>query len=352
MNVVFVYADSKEEWNCSNWRSDLPSQYLKKYCGWETSLVAVSDISVPKNARILEKANIIFVERLLTEAIFQKLNPYLMGGAKMIFDMDDSYENMPPSSLSYQFWISGLRPDPNSKKLIRVDYPPIEQIKWFSKLADAISSPSKLILDDWKDYNDRMLWLPNYLDVERYDRIPFRENKITIGWGGGASHYPSFYDSGLMAALKRILYNNKDKVELCLITGDQTLTHKLKELHPNVLKSDSQKFPKDVQKIDIALAPLSGAYDRRRSWLKIAEYAVCGIPFIASNYDPYRDYNYPGSLLIEKEKPAIWEYAIQTMIDDHQFYYDKAQESCDQWRKDFTIQENWQFLQSQFESVM
>lgn len=348
MKIVFGYADTVKEYNCTHWRSYLPSSFLKRFCDIETSMIPLRELDTEESRKELNSADIIFVERLLSSTSFVLFDRQRARGAKIIFDMDDSYKHMEPAGESYKFWISGLIPKTNQ----RMTFPPIEQLGWYTKLVDAVSSPSKLILQDWSTHANKTIWLPNFADADLYAKIPFREEgKITIGWGGGATHYTSWYDSGLITAYRRIHEKYKKKVELRLVTGDKQLAFKLKEFAPTVIKADRLNYPGEIQKFDIALAPLAGQYDRRRSWLKISEYSLSAIPWIATDYEPYHDYNYPGSILV-KNKPKDWEEAIVEMIENRQRYYEDARDiGYYRWRKDFAIQENSEFLKNQFESV-
>jgi glycosyltransferase involved in cell wall biosynthesis len=143
----------------------------------------------------------------------------------------------------------------------------------------------------------------------------------------------------------------KDKIQIMLITRDEQLAFKMREFKPIIEKPDRLTYPGEVCKLDIALAPVSGQYDRRRSWLKIAEYSACGIPWIATDYEPYHDYNYPGSILVNN-KPSLWEEALSMMIEKYDFFYNSAQASHDKWMQDFSIQKNHEFLAKQFNSVL
>lgn len=350
MRVLFLFADGEKEWNSSHWRSYLPSTYLNRFCKVETEILPISSLREPHSIPALEKADVIYIERVMSIQIFSILEQWRARGKKVVFDMDDSYKNIPTTAASYNFWVNGEM-EKKGYKPLKMEYPPIEQIDWFVKLMDAISSPSKLILEDWKDYNDSRLWIPNYVDADLYEQIPEREGLITIGWGGGASHYGSWYDSGLMTALRRVYTKYKSKVQILLITKDESLTRKMIDVKPKVVKADRLTYPGEMFNLDIALAPLAGQYDRRRSWLKIAEYAASAIPWIASNYDPYQDYCYPGSILVNN-KPAEWENALSEMIENYPKYRQLAKESYARWMKDFSIQENHQFLKGQFESVL
>lgn len=353
MKIVFLYADKPEEWNCSHWRSYLPSTFLKRFSNIDTEMIPLSNISDPISIPVIENADIIFVERLMSNIIFSFLEKWRVKGKKVIFDMDDSYKNIPIGSGAYDYWVNGSMIKSSTNKIITMPYSPIEQLDWYTKLVDAISSPSKLILEDWKNFNEKLIWIPNFVDAELYQRIPKvkPDGKIVIGWGGGATHYLSWYDSGLITALRRIYPKYKKRIQILLITKDAPLAYKLAEFSPTIVRADRLTYPGEMLKLNLALAPVAGQYDRRRSWLKIAEYSACGIPWLASKLDPYNEYEFSGTRLVEN-KPAAWEEAISRAIEEYDQRFDEMQNSYQRFMDIFAIQNNHEFLANQFKKVL
>ena len=69
-----------------------------------------------------------------------------------------------------------------------------------------------------------------------------------------------------------------------------------------------------MKTFDIALAPLNGDYDRRRSRVKVLEYMALKIPWIASDYPPYEGFKEFGSF-VDNTKES-WEEKLFDMVDN------------------------------------
>jgi len=73
-------------------------------------------------------------------------------------------------------------------------------------------------------------------------------------------------------------------------------------------------WPQIVARFDIGLAPLAGDYDRRRSWIKVMEYALAGIPCAFTDYEPYDDLR-PLGIPIENSSEN-WYHALKFLIEN------------------------------------
>jgi hypothetical protein len=74
-------------------------------------------------------------------------------------------------------------------------------------------------------------------------------------------------------------------------------------------------WPQRLAQFDIGLAPLHGAYDERRSWIKVLEYLVMKIPWVASDGPAYHALRPYGRLVAERNTPSAWERALLDMVD-------------------------------------
>jgi glycosyltransferase involved in cell wall biosynthesis len=155
----------------------------------------------------------------------------------------------------------------------------------------------------------------------------FPHENIVIGWCGSMSHYSSFTDSGIFPALQKICkrYPNVS----ILFGGDQRNYDNLNV--PANQKKFQQFVPPDqweklVKSLDIGLAPLSGEYDKRRSWIKCLEYMALQVPFVASDYPTYsqlKDYG-----VFVKNDQWEWERKLTDMIENYLTYKQKAIEEA------------------------
>jgi glycosyltransferase involved in cell wall biosynthesis len=320
MNIVYVYADNAQEWNCSEWRCAVPARAVNRAGRHAATLLSLKDFALdtPQARAVCDPADVIVVQRNLVGPVLTAIQHWKARDKTLIADFDDAYDLMPPTNVAYRFWKEGLaaRPDGREEK---IDPLPMIQFKWGLRLVHAATVPSRRLADDWRVYAD-VHYLPNYIDLDKYQNVaPAPHEGVTIGWGGSPSHLQSFTGSSVLAALKRVC-RARPQVKVVICGNDRRIFDRLplppeqKVLRPWVPYAE---WPRQLAEFDIGLAPLFGQYDERRSWIKVLEYMVMKIPWAASDgpaYDELRPY---GRLV--KNLPSAWERALLDMVDrlDH-----------------------------------
>jgi hypothetical protein len=73
------------------------------------------------------------------------------------------------------------------------------------------------------------------------------------------------------------------------------------------------EWAKHLCQFDIGLAPLAGNYDDRRSWVRVLEYMVMKIPWVASTSPAYHELSPFGWMV--KNDPSDWEAMLLDMVD-------------------------------------
>jgi glycosyltransferase involved in cell wall biosynthesis len=316
MNVVYIYADTEREWNCSEWRCAVPARALNRAGRHSAQLLGIQDFAYNTPAAIAacEPADLLVVQRNLFGPVLTAIQHWKARDKVVIADFDDAYDLMPPSNPSYRFWAQGLGQRDDGQP-VRIDPLPLTQFRWGLRLVHAATVASKRLASDWQDFTDPR-YLPNFIDLEKYQSIrPEPHDGIWIGWGGSLTHGQSFAGSGVLAALKRVC-QARPQVKVVIHGNDRRLFEQLplppaqKALRPWVPYTD---WPRQLAGFDIGLAPLHGAYDERRSWIKVLEYLVLKIPWIASDSPPYADLRPYGWLV--KNTPSAWERVLLDMVD-------------------------------------
>lgn len=309
----------------------------------------------------MQWADIIVIQRnaFLTNinAMFRARYGY---GKCVVVDLDDGYHYMPRYVGSYPLWHLGrIYPyEDKPQTYLELDYKPIEQLEWGVKLADAITTPSKVIQQDWVDRGHEHVYLiPNYIEASAY--LPYRRNEredketITIGWGGSASHYHSFMNSRIQPAIRRVLTNNKN-VRFIIAGNLWPAYEKIK--HPSydtrvewVEWTEFKKWPQTLARFDIGIIPLDGVYDEMRSWLKPLEYALMGIPWIGTRNRMTEEFAHQGILV--DNKTDQWYNAIMSVVEN----YDTTRtlfRQHQQWAEDQDIARNVGNLISRYEEII
>jgi len=316
MNIVYVYADSEQEWNCSEWRCAVPARALNRTGRHHAQLLSLVDFATgtPAARAACEPADLIVVQRNLFGPVLAAMQHWKARDKTVIVDFDDAYSLMPPSNAGYRLWHEGQAQAPDGT-FIQVSPPPLTQFKWGLRLAHAATVPSKRLADDWRAFVD-VHYVPNYIDLDLYAAPPAEPHEgIIIGWGGSLSHLDSFTGSSILTALQRVC-RARPQVQVAICGNDRRIFDRLplpaaqKVLRPWVPYTE---WPRRLAGFDIGLAPLHGAYDERRSWLKVLEYMVMNIPWVASEGPPYHDLRGYGWLV--KNVPSAWERILLDMVD-------------------------------------
>jgi glycosyltransferase involved in cell wall biosynthesis len=320
MNIVYVYADNPQEWNCSEWRCAVPARAFNRTHRHRAALVSIAEFASNSNLsqQACEAAEVIVVQRNLIEGVLPAIQHWKAHDKVVVADFDDAYNLMQPSNPAYLFWTQGMvreiKPD-GEIACSRLDPPPLTQFKWGLRLVHAATVPSTRLASDWQAYAE-MHYLPNYIDLEKYQNVsPEPHDGVVIGWGGSTTHLESFTGSGVLEALKHVC-QMRPQVKVIIGGGDTRLLKQLtipdeQKIHqPWISYSE---WAHTLAKYDIGLAPLHGPYDERRSWIKALEYMVMKIPWVASEGAPYQELRPYGWLV--KNSVSAWEHVLLDMVD-------------------------------------
>lgn len=320
MKIVYVYADNPQEWNCSEWRCAVPARAINRTRRHSARLVSIADFAMNSSpARdACDDADIIVVQRNLIEGVLSAIQHWKARDKVVVADFDDAYNLMRPSNPAYPYWGQGMAKEIRADSEIgwsKIEPPPLTQFKWGLRLVHAATVPSRRLASDWQAYAE-MHYVPNYIDLEKYQDITLEPHEgVVIGWGGSMTHLESFTGSGIIEALQRVC-RARPQVRVMVAGADARLLAQLpipaeqKIQQPWVPYAD---WARTLAKYDIGLAPLHGPYDERRSWIKALEYMVMKIPWVASEGAPYRELHPYGWLV--KNTPSAWERILLDMVD-------------------------------------
>jgi glycosyltransferase involved in cell wall biosynthesis len=324
MNIVIVYADSPQEWNCAEWRCAVPHRALVRSGKHQADMINLEAFAthVPEAEALCAAADIIILQRNANGKALLAMAHWQAQGKPVLIDFDDAYDLIPPTNISHRFWQQNLvtMVDGMTQK---VEPPVLDQFKMALAASDGFITPSRQLCKDWAQYAPAF-YIPNFVELPRYQRaVRKNHSELVIGWGGSMSHVQSFRDSGVAAALKRITAAYPEVVvEIHTAekaTYDLIPVKEPRKRHVGWVPADA--WPNELAKFDIGLAPLHGQYDGRRSWIKVLEYSIMGIPWVASaglTYDEYKDYG-----LLVSNSPRAWERALIELIEDSKAQADR-----------------------------
>lgn len=289
-----------------------------------------------------------FQRNVLVPEVWEAMDYWRALGKAVVVDLDDHYPGLPPSNPAHAYWIRNLH---------NLDGDPVKGLEEGLRHADALTSPSKVILADWAHVVPGY-WIPNYTRKSGYENlkqkpvgavdIVFQYQKqadeqiqfmgleransaglITIGWGGSISHVDSWLYSGVIEALDRI-FDKWPNVRLKYCGHEHRLDYVFDRWGDKLWRQDGVKaehWPYVVSSFDIGIAPLDmrpqdpswrdggpiASYDDRRSWLKGIEYLCAGVPWVGSKSNTYADLARWGTLV--DNTPDAWFRALDNKIE-------------------------------------
>jgi len=324
LNIVYVYADSRRDWNCSEWRCAIPARAINRRRGHSARLISTVEFvtNAPAARTACGEADLIVVQRTLWGPVLSAIRFWQSQGKVLIADFDDAYDLIPDSVETSRHWRhnevlveteEGLRWEPS-------DHNFLAEFKIGLRMVSAATTPSELLAADWQEYTTTYI-LPNYADAHYFQNVQHEEHDgIVIGWGGGVSHLESFSGSGVLPALAEVC-RQRPQVQIMICGNDRRIFNLIpvpeecKLHHPFV---PFARWPHVLGKFDIGIAPLYGRYDQRRSWLKAVEYLLARVPWVASAGAPYRRLASYGRLV--RNKPEEWAKALLDLVDNLETY--------------------------------
>lgn len=200
----------------------------------------------------------------------------LRGRRPLVFEVDDDLLNVDPTSeIAYKFFSEpGVR----------------QRLQDNIGAADLVTVSTQPLADLMSRYNSNIRVLPNCVDesVLEIDRKP--NDRITIGWGGSPTHEMDFKTAA--GGLRRTMARYPDSLMKfvgvdysSMIGNDRCISAPWISVydHPD-------RYYRSID-FDIGVAPLtSHPFNSSKSHIKALEYAALGIPVVASDEPPYRDF--------------------------------------------------------------
>jgi glycosyltransferase involved in cell wall biosynthesis len=232
----------------------------------------------PRIKRIAEKSakeyDTIIAQRTVNPAPTEFWKSLRGADAFLVYETDDDLASIPPSNIAHRFF---------SQPLIRHNY--LHNLS----IANRVTVSTEPLARALREIHPDVRVCPNAVPDWLLDHERPRRDRFTVGWGGSKTHDMDF--AMCRHSLAKFLGHNPD-VQFHCIGVDYADWMKLPEKQCRFTKW-TPTVPDFFRTIDydVGIAPLAPhAFNESKSYIKALECAALGIPVIASNVYPYKNF--------------------------------------------------------------
>lgn len=218
----------------------------------------------------------------------------------------------------------------------------IEYMLWRS---DMITVSTPYLAQEFSRFSDEIVVLENVIneDLLRMERT--RRDRVTVGWGGGASHLIDL--CAVQDPLNAVLDANP-QADIHFIGVDYGPLLHGRPYRWTMWHADVWDFYKAYD-FDIAICPLADVkFNRSKSFLKALDAAARGVPVVASDMEPYRDFVVDGKTGYLVRTADQWRARLHELINDEAAREElgrNAKAAAQEW----TIQKRWPLWEKSYE---
>jgi glycosyltransferase involved in cell wall biosynthesis len=299
-----------------------PFEYIKKVTRGKVKLSLVTIREVLDNPTLLTnvKYDIAYLLRLIGNSTIEKILPALKkNNIKIIYVMDDDFFMIYKDNAGKAIAGGELYKEAQTNN----------NMQRICEQADIVLVASKGLLDNYKEYSNKMVQLVGAAHFEFMDtvpRVPKLNDKIIIGWSAADHHIASM--TFMIPVFLRLLQTFKDKIIIeCFF---QKKPKELEKFHNFVclpgIRSGVYDFYKTLisRNWDIGIAPLvSTPFARAKGAAKYYEYAAANIAGIYSNILAYsQNVVHLKNGLLVNDNNTDWYNAIASLIQNKKLRMD------------------------------
>lgn len=213
--------------------------------------------------------------------------------------------------------------------------------------ADLVTVSVEPLAERMRTINPNVAVCKNRIDERLLDIERPRRDKVTIGWAGGASHALDLDEAAY--GLRKVLDHNPGAEGHFIGCDFRKSIARPMRFTPWFF--DLFDYYRSID-FDIGIAPLRATrFTETKSAIKALEYAALGIPVVASDVAPYRDFVIDGvtGWLVRREHE--WAAKLRDLVND-QTMRDEMGAKAKQHAAEWTIQKGWTDWESAYRSVL
>lgn len=223
----------------------------------------------------------------------------------------------------------------------------LEQIARISHLITVSTEP---LAEAMRRFNPNVVTLPNHIDDRMLDLVRPRRDRVTIGWAGGDSHHTDWLH--VAPTIRRFIVRHP-AVDLHTIGANYQIAAKIPKPQSRHTgwSVDLFDYYRSID-FDIGIAPLAPiGFNRSKSHIKALEYAALGIPVVASDQEPYREFVVDGVTGFLVRRAHEWEQRLRDLVNDEAMRTEMGEAAKARARR-FTIGEGWRLWADAYASLI
>lgn len=205
-----------------------------------------------------------------------------------------------------------------------------------AEVVDVITTTNEALAERYRTYGARtVIPIPNFLTRPSLMAARRKHEGTVLGYIGWIDHQEDWDGLGLHEVVEELLDVHPDLYVESVGPIDLRLPDDCYTSHGALL---FDQLPSAIAGFDLAIAPL---IDKRgndtRSDIKLKEYAIAGVPWLASPYGPYLGYGEEqGGWLVEDDQ---WFDALNALISDGKTRKKLAKRG-QKWAREQTLERN------------
>lgn len=229
-----------------------------------------------------------------------------------------------------------------------------EAITGYTTTADLVTTTTETLAEIQRELGaEKVAVLPNCVPEYLLDMPRTERKRPRIGWIGGASHGVDIHEA--VPAVRRFL-NKNDGWDLFVGGTDYRPSFNCRNWDQmsygewRQINEDEHAYYELVD-FDIGLAPVRDTkFSRSKSALKALEYNARGIPVIASDVQPYREYVQHGYNGFLAKTEHDWMKYIRLLAEDSDLREQMGKNGRFEAGK-HTLENNWQRWEQAYEEL-
>lgn len=322
---------------CAYWRIILPMRHLAEH-GYDIT-IASADLDKGKaiTASGMAGHDVIIGQRFNKPGGVHVFREARTPASRLVYELDDDVFSINAENFSaYTLW-----QDPGV----------LDAAIHAMEIADLITCSTEPLAEVLREHNPNVVVLPNHLPawVCEYERK--RRDRPALGWAGGASHG---VDVGMIVSPVKRFLKRFPGWDFRLQGTDYRPTFKAGSrvvFTKWVQVNDNEREYFTSPDWDIGLAPIDpNPFNSSKSFLKALEYGALGIPTIASDWHPYRDFVKHGETGFLVRRDHEWLGYMSELASDEGLRNKMgaaAREQARQW----TIEEGWKLWEKTYQKL-